>query len=723
MNGFAPHTAMIVPSLKCEAHCSYCFGPHEGERMPLGMVDECARFLSGIWENQRKRKIIFHGGEPLLAGHAWFEYALKTLSEALNHSALFSIQTNLWALDQEYVDLFARYRVQISTSLDGDRETTDSQRGEGYFNQTMRGVKLLMENGIAVSAIATVTPYTIDRIPETVSFFHSLGIPFSLRGAVASLERGMNEYCISSADNERIYQKMFGLELTLSSKVKCTELQAVVKCALREKSELCTFSNCLGQYVAIAPDGGLYSCQRFVGSQEFRIGIVGDSPKQIKNSPGYQRLAAKYEQTKEHCGDCTHFPYCNGGCLYSMMVAERYGAEHPFCNDVEQLKRFYRSLFDGIQLQLAREMADVLLERKTATPYLALAGEEKSAADTAIAKRRNQEAFVWGKTIAPKHAFSYRGRREHLFLNITGNCPLACSHCAVNAGGRSKDMSLEVSEKCVEKAIEYGYRILSLNGGEPLIYTRLTDLLEYMQNTKHPCTDYWLFTSLYPYLSEELAQKIRNVFSVVCVSLDGDEINHDRRRGTGSFQRTCDNIQKLVAINGRARLMIRATLTQNQREEGVGERVKQIARDLGVFEVQVTNIFPIGRAKTMERPTVLRAGQDRPAFENPCGVKNRCGIGSSLHITPEGDIYPCWGMIGRMDPLGNAATDFDGAVVGYLEGSLDGIYSMDAREKCKDCDVRYLCGGICFALDQSDCSEIRSSYLGLINRGSISSGS
>ena len=92
----------------------------------------------------------------MLAGHAWFEYALKTLSEALNHSALFSIQTNLWALDQEYVDLFARYRVQISTSLDGDRETTDSQRGEGYFNQTMRGVKLLMENGIAVFAAVAV---------------------------------------------------------------------------------------------------------------------------------------------------------------------------------------------------------------------------------------------------------------------------------------------------------------------------------------------------------------------------------------------------------------------------------------------------------------------------------------------------------------------------------------------------------------------------------------
>ncbi|MPM91710.1 hypothetical protein SDC9_138842 [bioreactor metagenome] len=293
----------------------------------------------------------------------------------------------------------------------------------------------------------------------------------------------------------------------------------------------------------------------------------------------------------------------------------------------------------------------------------------------------------------------------------------------MNANGTSDDMPLEVAETCVKKAIEHGYRILSLNGGEPLIYTRLTELLEYMQNTKHPCTDYWLFTSLYPHLSEELAQRILSVFAVVCVSLDGDENSHDQRRGTGSFQRTYENIQKLVAMNGRARLMIRAALTQNQRKEGLGEQVKKIARELGVLEVQITNVFPIGRAITMERPTVLHTGQDRLTFENPCGVKNRCGIGSSLHITPSGDIYPCWGMIGRMESLGNAATDFDSAVAAYLEGALDEMYSVDAREKCKDCDVRYLCGGVCFALDQSDCREIRSSYLGLISRGLISSGS
>ncbi len=326
----------------------------------------------------------------------------------------------------------------------------------------------------------------------------------------------------------------------------------------------------------------------------------------------------------------------------------------------------------------------------------------KSAADATITRHRNQEAYEWGKTIAPKHAFSYRGRREHLFLNITGNCPLSCSHCAVNAGGKSKNMPLEMAELCVKTALEYGYRILSLNGGEPLIYTRLNELLEYMQKMKHPCTDYWLFTSLFPYLSEELAQKIRNVFSVISISLDGDEASHDERRGAGSFQRTCRNIQTLVGINGRARLMIRAALTQSQRTEGLDERIKQIARELGVLDVQITNVFPIGRATNMEHPTILRVGQQSVALEKPCGVKNRCGIGSSLHITPEGDIYPCWGMIGRMEPLGNAERDFDGAVAEYLDGALDTLYSVDTREKCKNCDVRYLCGGVCFALDRSD---------------------
>jgi len=48
--------------------------------------------------------------------------------------------------------------VSVSTSLDGGREICDSQRGAGYFDKTMAGIRLLRENGLDVSAIATILP-------------------------------------------------------------------------------------------------------------------------------------------------------------------------------------------------------------------------------------------------------------------------------------------------------------------------------------------------------------------------------------------------------------------------------------------------------------------------------------------------------------------------------------------------------------------------------------
>ena len=170
---FQPSTVMLIPSAACPAECRYCFGPHTGSIMPASVLDASARFIRDeLWRDMRAGKIIFHGGEPLMAGHEWFERSLGILADATRYHARFSLQSNLWALDQRYVDLFAKYRVSIGTSLDGDRDICDGQRGVGYFDKTMAGIRLLQENGIRVSAIATVLPENVERIPEMIAFFN-----------------------------------------------------------------------------------------------------------------------------------------------------------------------------------------------------------------------------------------------------------------------------------------------------------------------------------------------------------------------------------------------------------------------------------------------------------------------------------------------------------------------------------------------------------------------
>jgi len=82
--------------------------------MPLAVLEASAHFIRGeLWRERPAGKITFHGGEPLLAGHEWFEHALAALAEATHRHAQFSLQSNLWALDECFVDLFAEYRKAL----------------------------------------------------------------------------------------------------------------------------------------------------------------------------------------------------------------------------------------------------------------------------------------------------------------------------------------------------------------------------------------------------------------------------------------------------------------------------------------------------------------------------------------------------------------------------------------------------------------------------------
>ncbi len=53
----------------------------------------------------------------------------------------FSLQSNIWLLSDELIDLFLKYNVVVSTSIDGPEEINDYQRAEGYFEKPCQDMK------------------------------------------------------------------------------------------------------------------------------------------------------------------------------------------------------------------------------------------------------------------------------------------------------------------------------------------------------------------------------------------------------------------------------------------------------------------------------------------------------------------------------------------------------------------------------------------------------
>jgi uncharacterized protein len=392
------------------------------------------RFINRLRGARRAVRVVFHGGEPLLAGEVFYRHALPALTQALGPDVRLSLQSNLWALDGALLDLLAAYRVRVSTSLDGPQDICDAQRGAGYFRRTMAGIDLLRGAGMPVSAIATVTGDHVDDVARIAAFFAAENLPFTLRGAAAPLHGKGDTGALSDAQAERLYLSGLAYLAQHPEGGHVRDLEAPVRTAFDERSELCSFGGCLGHFAAIAPDGGIYPCQRFCGDTAYCMGYVQNQPsaQTLTASPAYARLLRREAAVADACAGCTHIAYCAGGCLYARAAAHTRGLPPP-CGLHMGGGRALRAAFDFATLQLAGDMAHVLQHDGALTPWLSMAGETPHPGDALRAKRAFVQAVRWGDSAAPRHAFALKDRRQEVYLNVTDRCPLRCAHCSVSA--------------------------------------------------------------------------------------------------------------------------------------------------------------------------------------------------------------------------------------------------------------------------------------------------
>jgi len=82
-----------------------------------------------------------------------------------------------------------------------------------------------------------------------------------------------------------------------------------------------------------------------------------------------------------------------------------------------------------------------------------------------------------------------------------------------------------------------------------------------------------------------------------------------------------------------------------------------------------------------------------PSLKNTCGV-----VQSSLGIKYNGDLVPCHLFFASKDPKMNIGNILDKQIEDKLwDFFLDYIPTVDEKKDCTDCNVRYFCGGSCYA--------------------------
>ena len=684
-------------------------------------------------------EITFHGGEPLLPGIDFYKKALPLLSSKFDSRDIrFSLQSNLWLLTDELCDIFSKYRVGLGTSLDGPEQINDAQRGSGYFQRTMSGIKHAQEHGLGVGCICTFTNQSAQYLDEVFSFFVDQQLDFSIHAALPALGISIEDWALNSDTYGQLLIDLLDHYLPAADHIRIGTLDSITRSISTGRSSVCTFGDCLGHYLAVDPQGFIYPCQRFAGMPRYQLANVHDLPtlEDLAATPFWQLLQHRQDRIEEECGDCAYLNICRGGCPYNVL-AENNGNFNQSLRDPHCLayKRIFSSITDrALNEVFSEENLDALMEKKNAHYGLLHKGRlihimrgDIYPKELARHAREIVSAAALGKNGSPAQAMSMLDQigaitqhdralasltslqqrlksqsRQGLinaYLHVTYRCNLRCNHCyAQSSPHEFAAMPVDQVVNLVRQAAQVGFRKAVITGGEPLMHPQRDQLLDALKELRQDIKPLKtvLRTNLVCVLTSDLIKKLADSTYQIVVSVDGDRVSHDARRGIGNYVRTVENIKTLLATKPKSLVTITSALTAEQALGKEGESVHALTTELGI-PVRIKSILPIGRGAELNLNPDYYTSLDVDNDTFIVGTKpvSTCGLGMNLYIAPAGDCYPCYTLIDDHHHLGNVLNE-NLAVILARNDTYRQV-TVDSNMQCHTCDLRYLCGGFCRA--------------------------
>jgi uncharacterized protein len=706
------------------------------------------------WQNRlnggHSIEITFHGGEPLVPGIEFYRAALPLLRDGLAARRVrFGLQSNLWLLTDELCALFREYRVSIGTSLDGPESLNDEQRGKGYYRRTMAGIALAREHRLDVGCICTLTRASLPQAQRIFDFFLNEGFNFSIHAAVPSLQHPESErWSLTAQEHGALLVEMLDRYLDNLTHVRISTLDLLCHSVSAGQGGICTFGDCLGGYLAVGPDGTIYPCQRFAGMPAFALAHVQDRPSQadLEQSSVWRMLAKRQEEIAQECGDCAYLSFCRGGCPYNALALGKgtfqVQLRDPHCEGYRCIfahiaDRALQEVFTEDNLAAVIERPDpekgmlrqgrlLALMRGGTHPYESARHARRLLAAVALADSRTPEEAAHKleaagairnseRSLPALKALSARLNvpphgLNNLYLHVTFDCNLRCTHCYASAGARDNGHTApqDLARACQEAAT-LGFRHAVITGGEPLVHPQREDLLDALAGLRHRVTPLLtvLRTNLSVPMDADLLRQVARSTDQVVVSLDGDQTTHDARRGAGSYAATLANLRALVVLRKElgeeyTDLSLATVLPLRQANGAPGESVRTLAKELGIRRTRFRPLLPLGRAAEFELeivPETMWGHLDADEMISYGFTPTlSCGMGQNLYIEPDGQAFPCYAWHSAPWALGNV---YSGAGLRpVLEGerfrSLAG-HTVNTNRRCQACALRYLCGGACRA--------------------------
>src|SRR4030095_6264020 len=299
-------------------------------------------------------KLIFHGGDPLLAGEAFFRHFVETATRILTPEVTpqFSMQTNAVLLSEKWLELLGELKIHFGISLDGPAEIHDANRvdhqGRGSYQRVAQAIALIrsrQECGRISTRVLTVVNLESDtlRVYKHIRALGAAVVDFLLPdGTYDAPPPGK-----SSSSDDTPYADwlipIFDEWLDNSdTEFKIRLFENIVSLILGAEYTTEYIGGRQGSVVVIETDGGIepVSALKACGEGVTKVGlnVLNNEIDEICEIPLFRPYLLGADALCGECKECPIVRVCGGGYL-PHRYSSANGFDNPsiYCRDLSKL--------------------------------------------------------------------------------------------------------------------------------------------------------------------------------------------------------------------------------------------------------------------------------------------------------------------------------------------------------------------------------------------------
>lgn len=320
---------------RCNLKCIHCYQDDCKEIKELS-ISEMKRFFDHFIYVLKKQdmdgSISLTGGEPLILGSKFWE--LVDYMKQVDLPIKIYVLTNGTLITPDVAKKFLKYNISCQISFDGpNKHIHDAIRGNGNFEKSLRGAKILIDGDIPVSSHFVIMKKNYNFVEEAVKFCVDNGFEMITFSQLVPFGRGkkLENDLLSPIETRDVYSKIFSLK----NKYKD---QIIVN---TNRTLWCNIDKNIGgtcpagfSTLVINADGSVYPCRRLpisignvIENSIFEIWYGSEVMKNLRNRTKINK-----------CGKCPLLDRCGGCRAVAYAYFNDYMAPDPQC------WRLYKSL-------------------------------------------------------------------------------------------------------------------------------------------------------------------------------------------------------------------------------------------------------------------------------------------------------------------------------------------------------------------------------------------